>query len=87
MASGFIGSGTEPSKANQELIAKPAGWSFAPECYQISFYNAEACTVKVNGALIPLRAEQGFETDIDDVKIKSFIIVEEGIEFNFVGAY
>jgi hypothetical protein len=81
MAKGFVGSGNIASTANQELITSGL------RCYKVSFYNEQACTIKVNGSIIPLRAGQGFESTREDVIIKSFIIVESGINFNFVGGY
>jgi hypothetical protein len=88
MANGFIGDGNRTSTANMELVVKPAGWSYgAIECYKVSFLNKEICTIKVNGSTIPLDAGQGFESDRDDVTIQSFIIVESGINFNFVAGY
>jgi hypothetical protein len=44
--------------------------------------------VKINGSgAIPLRAGQGFESGVEDAKIKSFIIVESGIDYNWIGAH
>jgi hypothetical protein len=88
MANGFIGDGNRASTANLQLVVAPTGWILGYiECYKVSFYNQQACTIKVNGSLIPLKAGQGFESNRDDIVIKSFILVESGINFNFVAAY
>jgi hypothetical protein len=86
MGNGYNGLGGT-STANQELITTPSGWTNIA-FYKFSFYNDQACNVKINGSgSIPLRAGQGFESGIEDAKIKSFVIVESGISFNWIGAY
>jgi hypothetical protein len=89
MANGFLGkeNGALLSTANQELIVPPAGWNVKPVFYKISFYNKTPCHIKINGNQIYLREEQGFESDTNDALIYSFVIVESGIDYNFVGAY
>jgi hypothetical protein len=83
---GFYGIGGT-STANQELVASLIGWTEKPQYYKFSFLNIQACNVKVNGNPVYLRANQGFESDLEDADIKSFIIVESGIDFNYIGAY
>jgi hypothetical protein len=86
MANGYLGNGGT-STANLELVVAPTGWS-PVVFYKFSFYNEQACTVKINGSgAIPLRAGQGFESGVEDAKIKSFIIVESGIDYNWIGAH
>lgn len=74
------------STANQELVTNPLGWSVF-EFYKFSFYNDVDCTVKANGNALPIRAGQGFESSPEDESIKSFIVVDSGVDFSFVGAY
>ena len=75
------------STANQELVLPLTGWTKAPVYYKFSFYNDQACTVKINGNTIPLRAGQGFESTDDDANIKSFIVVTATVDYSFLGAY
>lgn len=80
---GFIGSPSVlESSENQELVQK--GIVF----HKFSFFNYTTCTVSINGSdPIYLAAEQGFNSDSSDAKIKSFIIINGGINFNWVGSY
>lgn len=56
--------------------------------YKFSFFNDQDCTVIINdGDPIYLRANQGFQMDENDALIYSFVIVEEGISFNWIGAW
>lgn len=96
MASYRIGSGykgtpsIQTSTANQEIIPPtPAGWSGVKlSFYKFSFQNKANCTVKINGGdPIYLEADDGFEVNLEDAPITSFVIVEAGIQFKFIGAY
>lgn len=82
-SSGYIGSPSiETSTANQEII--PQNYSF----HKFSFINYQTCTVKINDSLpIYLAEGQGFGCDVNDTRIKSFVIIESGIQYNWVGAY
>jgi len=77
------------STANKELIqqhAPRAGYEI--RAYKFSFMNNENCHVKINGSgQILLQAGQGFNIDKDDEKILSFVIVEAGITYNYIGLY
>jgi hypothetical protein len=87
---GFLGSnGLELSTSNQELIpTKPENWTIGYSLYKFSFYNKLNCTVIVNGnTKLFLVAEQGFNTTEREIPITSFVVVESGINFAWMGAY
>lgn len=81
MKSAFKGSSAKLTSAANEEICKKG------ECYEkFDFYNYQDCTVKINGsAPIFLGAGQGFSTDRFDEPIYSFIVVEAGIDYNWIG--
>lgn len=83
LLAGFIGSSSIlTSIENQELVKK--GIVF----HKFSYFNYEACTVSINGSSpIYLAAEQGFTSDFHDTKIKSFVILNSGVNFNWIGAF
>lgn len=87
---GYAGSPVNSiSASNQEIITNPTNWSKF-SFYKFSFYNIEACSVKINNSNpISLMAGQGFTCDPNDMdsRIYSFIIIESGIHYNFLGAY
>jgi hypothetical protein len=86
----YIGSNAvQTSTANQEVVpVAPEHWSRGYSFYKFSFYNDQSCTIKVNGGdPIYLREGQGFNTEVYDAPIRSFIIVEPSIRYNFVAAY
>jgi hypothetical protein len=56
----------------------------------MSFLNPDAdCTVYINGGNtpIPCPAGVGFAMDDDDAPITSFIVIENGISYKWVGKY
>ena len=82
------------STAMQEIIPEaPENWTVSVVLRDMSFYNSEACHIILNGKsdidgednIIYLRAGQGLNIDEKDIDIHSFVIVESGIPFNFVG--
>jgi hypothetical protein len=80
------------SSPNSEIIPSPPAelnWTQGYKLYKFSFSNPnQACHVKINGGSpIYLSASQGFEMDESDDPIESFIIVENGISYNFIGCY
>lgn len=90
IGNGYIGSASlQTSTTNMELIpSKPAGWSDGYKLYKFSFVNDQACHVVVNGKWnLYLRDGQGFNIELGDKHITSFVIVEGGITFNWIGAY
>lgn len=74
------------STANQELVINRNGWTDFG-FYEFSFLNSQDCTVKINGNSIPLSVDQGVQIDADDAPIKSFIIVQSGIDYKWFGRY
>ncbi|QJI52476.1 hypothetical protein [Psychrobacillus phage Perkons] len=88
---GYMGSpAVLTSTANQEVIPlAPTHWSDDRyTLYKFSFINYTDCTVKINnGEPIFLKAEQGFECDRYDAEITSFIIVNTGIKYSWLGSY
>ncbi|MFK7678841.1 hypothetical protein ACI3ER_12425 [Bacillus sp. Wb] len=89
--SGWLGSPSiTTSTANKELVpASPAQWvNVKLGFYKFEFRNLQACTVKINGGNpIYLDAEQGFVSGAEDATIYNFVIVESGIQYQWVGAY
>lgn len=83
IGAGYIGSSSIlTSTENLEVI--PAKYNF----YKFQFMNDQECQVKVNkDNPIVLRAGQGFQMDQIDSPIHSFIIVDAGITYNWIGAY
>lgn len=70
----------EVSNSNEEVIPKNTIF------YKFSFLNEEDCTVKINGSdPIFLRAGIGFSTNQVDSEINSFVVVESGIEYFWIG--
>lgn len=87
---GYIGtSKIEVSGVNHEVIpSAPESWSTSYKCYKFSFINQSPCTVIINGdAEIFLDENQGFEMSFPDKRIESFIIVEEGVSYQFIAGY
>jgi hypothetical protein len=88
--SGYVGSSQiSVSTTSQEIIpSPPLSWNQGYKLYKFSFINQQDCHVIINGgSQIFLPANQGFECDEDDAPIYSFIIVESGISYNYIGAY
>lgn len=82
------------STAMHEIVPQaPSSWTVPVVFKNLSFYNTEECHVILNGKsdidegdnIIYLRAGQGLDIDEKDIDIYSFIIVESGVSFNFVG--
>ena len=70
------------STENQELV--PNGVKF----HKFAFINYQGCRVKINDSnMIFLSAGQGFSADQNDPIIKSFVIVDKDIQFNWIGAF
>ena len=82
------------STAMQEVVPDmPTGWTTPIVFQNFSFFNSEGCHIILNGKsgldgddnIIYLRANQGLNIDEEDIDVSSFVIVEAGIPFNFVG--
>jgi hypothetical protein len=87
MGQGFNGD-KGVTTASQEILTVPASHNVPNYYYELSFLNLQACTVKINGGNpIPLDPEQGVETDANDAKIYSLVVVESGIDFKWFGKY
>ncbi|MED1863213.1 hypothetical protein P4V41_07075 [Fictibacillus nanhaiensis] len=87
---GYLGSGSlQVSTANQELVPNPpSNWTVKYNLYKFSFDNTNPCSIRINGGSpIHLRGGQGFEVTHVDAPIWSFVIVEAGIEYNWIGAW
>lgn len=76
------------SQARQQVIPeKPEDWTHGYAYKNFSFINKNACTVEINGGQpIFLDIEQGFESNGGN-PITSFVIVESGIEYQWIGRY
>ena len=87
---GYLGTDSiKTSTANLELVPeKQANWTQGYKFYKFSFINKQACKVKINGGNpIFLDAEQGFEMGVIDALVHSFVIVESGIDYQWIGTY
>lgn len=91
LGSAYVGSPNKlTSTANQEIVQqhKPSGWTMAMKFYKFSFMNYQDCHVRINGSdPIFLAANQGFEMNEVDALIKTFEIIDSGIEYSYIGAY
>lgn len=78
----------ETSESNHEIVPDaPENWTVPMRLRKFSLMNYGDCTLIVNGEEIFLKANQGFATSYDDVRISSAKIKETGIEYNWIGAY
>lgn len=78
----------EVSAANREIVPDaPENWTMPIKFRKFSLMNYSDCTLIVNNEEIFLKANQGFATSYDDVRISSVKIKESGIEYNWIGAY
>lgn len=84
------------SEAMQDIMPKiPDRWTVPIKFINFSFMNQEACTVVLNGKSnltgednkIYLMANQGLNIFDGDTNVESFVIVEDGIPYNFVAKY
>lgn len=95
--SGYIGSeNLQTSTAMQEIVPNSTHKGLRlNSLYSFAFINTESCHVIINGkkgigeggVTIYLAEGQGFSTVLGDAPIDSFIVVESGVHFNWVGAY
>lgn len=89
--SGYLGSSAlQISTANQELVpSPPASWTTNYKLYKFSFDNEnQECTIRINSqTTLFLKAGQGFEMERGDAPIFSFVVIEAGIDFTFIGAF
>lgn len=77
------------STSNEQVILnKPSNWTYGYHFKTFEFINVQSCTVIINETdTIYLNAGQGFRIDKSDDPIHSFVIVEDGITYNWVGSY
>lgn len=91
LGSGYVGSpDLLTSVAYVEVLPNaPTGWTKGYSFYKFSFSNDQSCHVQINGntGQIYLRAGQGFNVDQNDKAVTSFMVVESGITFNWIGAF
>lgn len=92
IGNGYFGSDNKKttSQANTEIIQQhkstPTDKYFS--AYKFTFKTFNDCHVKINGgSSIFLEANQVFSTDYYDAKIKTFVIVEAGVQYYYIGAY
>jgi hypothetical protein len=82
---GFDGSGDllKTTIANENILKDET-----KVFYKFSFYNSTNIHVLINGSTrIFLLSGQGFNSDITEPLIKSFVIEEVGSEYNWLGVY
>ena len=85
----YLGSNNiETSVANQEIIPEsPSDWTVKYSLYKLSLINYQDTNIIINGKTsIYLKAEQGFESEITDPRIYSFVIVDAGVDYQWIGA-
>lgn len=84
------------SNAMEDIMPQiPSKWSVPVKFKNFSFMNQQDCTVILNGRSsltdednkIFLMANQGLNIFDDDIDVESFVIVEDGIGYNYVGKY
>jgi hypothetical protein len=90
IGNGYIGTDSlKTSTANLQIIPNPpSNFSLGTKynLYKFAFMNDQDCTVIVNGGnTLFLRAGQGFEINESDLPINSFVIIEAGITYNWIG--
>lgn len=88
--SGYLGSSKiETSKENQEILPlPPEKWTVGYRLYKMTFKAYDDMTIIINNqSSIFLSANQVFEMDETDALISSFIIVNKGAKFQWIGAY
>lgn len=70
----------QTSSANQELVPDKTAF------YKFSYMPSQNCTVRINGSdPILITSRLGFSMNEVDAYISSFVIVESGIEFHYLG--
>lgn len=79
LGSNFIGSSeVETSVSNEEILPSP--------CYKLSLIPESDCTASINGSEpIFLKGGVGFSTNQIDAKINSFKILEDGVQYFWIG--
>lgn len=91
MSNGYLGSpAVLTSISNQEVVPLcPENWTRDRYLMlEFSFINYNPCKIRINnGETIYLDSEQGFESKIGKPKIESFVIVESGTKFSWLGVY
>lgn len=92
IGSGFIGTpSVQTSTANHDVISdvpNPDPHKTTTVLYKFSFLNQADCSVKINGGdPIFIPANKGWNTEVYDATITSFVIVESGISYNWAGSY
>ncbi|MBD1379238.1 hypothetical protein [Metabacillus arenae] len=90
LGTGYIGSPSILiSSANEECIPEPPShWNKKYSLYKFTFSNSGACSIKVNnGSPIYIADGQGFSIEKEDAPITSFVIVEAGVSYNWIGAF
>lgn len=86
----FLGSDKiETSTANQEIVPSPdASWTDGYSFYKFLMINYTDAVILVNGKTkLFIPAFEGFVTDMYDPVIHSFVIVNAGVKYRWVGAY
>jgi len=73
------------STSNQEIVQTQLVAPYT-SLGKFTFINDAVCHVLINNsAPILLRANQGFYSEQEDYRINSFIIVDSGITFSWIG--
>jgi len=93
IGSGYFGSSSvQTSTELVEIIQqhKPSSWITSKlQVYKFSFMNNEDCHIEINesSSQIFLPAGTGFEMSEVDKELWSFVIVEAGVTYTYIGGY
>ena len=90
IGSGYVGTDDiKTSTANQDIIKTERERNGnIDQLYKFSFLNHSPCHVVLNNKKpIFLDEKQGFDMTHVDAPVVSFVSVEEGVEYQFIGAY
>lgn len=90
LGKGYYGSSDlETSVALLDIIPKRSDNVTPISFYMFSFNNDSACHISFNGGStwIYLKKGQGFSTSLPNKEINSFMIQENGITYNWIGAW
>lgn len=84
IGSGVVGTAT-PTESTAAIELVP---TTVDNFKKIVFKNVDICTIKVNGSdPIYLAANQGYQTEIGELLISKFVIVEADVTYTFYATY
>ena len=76
----------QTSVKGENIITEQGNWSYEPRVKHLSFMNYQSCTIRINDSdEIYLRELQGISLKEEGQYIDSFVIEDDGIEYQFIG--